>query len=665
MTTLAHGHDIDHAYLTGHHTVSEAHGAPHSYLCRRSGAQVTAAEVADEQRFSKGPGTEWRAALPDHHEALVQHWEKNPWSMTSQHKKDFRKLIQSAPEVTDAPVYRGQHIKGAYGVEDFKKAHPAGSTVSFPRHSSTSLRPEVAAGFGRAVYEIHGHHAKGIGNTLHEAVMPPGKFRVHSSEWKSMPTRASIDGSTTYDSPHLHVVLHPLEDDQKQAAYVHEHPYLPTGRIFSPTKQGEDPRLFDGDHLRPVVRAWVLEQVGEDWDGPYPDWPEWATVYLAGGQASHWYGSGAAHGDGEEADDFDVLVAVDFDEVRRRYPELAGRTPAEIASALTQYFRAGFDRRNERARIPGVDGVWGATAYVNDANSRDIRVLHPYAAYDISGDRWAVRPVETPADWSARSLPESDWDYAESVVRMLDAIDELPEPVRTREGARLFDLVHGDRHNAFGEQGEGVFDLANVVFKYLDLHPDRPLERLVDYKRRAGAMGLVTARVRHVSPDGSPEPEGIMVAIAPPEKVVDALLVEGGETAENMHVTVSYLGSTTEYDKQQLDDVVECVRAWAETQQPFECRVQGAGTFVNDEVHVLVALVDAPALTRMHVDLTDYLRRHGYSPHEDHSFTAHLTLSYERHHVRFLPKITPVSWEVTELWVAVGGQWESVKLGWR
>jgi len=694
------------------------------------------------------------------------------------------------------------------------------------------------------------------------------------------------------------------------AVYVHEHPWLPASRIFTPTKATEDPRLFDGHHLRPEVRSFVLEEIGRDWDGPYHDWPEWATAYLAGGEASRWWGSHAAHGEGAgEADDFDVLIGVDFESLKDAHLEFDGMTPEQIAPVLTQYFRDGLDKRNERVWLlvecqswhldegsqkttspslpgdttrrgshqpsslpstertlrpsemplngqeypsgdpeadtsspmtrsmhsqcgtkpanpssrwlsswtsrqipspidsgvgaiscadrrktthaaavadqtrsrvsvahafsgeaaltisgpitgsalksttassnssmegapsvvgrlgrsstsrstmiddaaltgtglagsafvdssahgatwasvtsestaslllsttspptqpapPGYEwvGPFGVTSYVN-AGARNLVDIKPYAAYDISHGRWAVHPHETPADWSAASLPEWTWDALEGLLAYIDAIREMPEPLRTREGAHLFDDLHSDRTEAFGEHGEGVFDPANVLWKSLDLHPSQPLEFLVGCKRRLAGSAIVelhskedplsqpTAAVRHVRREDSPEPAGMMVAIVPPRSVVQDLVVEGGETPQNIHLTLAYLGKTTEYRQQHLEDLVEVVRAWAELQHPLTCRTQGAGTFVNDGSHVLLALVDVPGLHRVHASLVDFLRVHGYRPREEHSFVPHVTLSYEKHHVRFLPKIVPTDWIATEVWVVVGGRWESVPLG--
>jgi hypothetical protein len=181
---------------------------------RIEGVVVTAVrQSVDPDAASKGPGEEWRAGLPPEHEEMVQAWEKHPAAVgTGKTRANFRKVINTAPEV-DGPVYRGDTPKNTYGFKSrIEASHPVGKQISFGRYSSTSTRPEVAGGFGHVLYEIHGHGARGIGNTLHEAVMPPGKFIVHSTEWRHSPTRAVVDGRTMSNSEHLHVVLHPAKD---------------------------------------------------------------------------------------------------------------------------------------------------------------------------------------------------------------------------------------------------------------------------------------------------------------------------------------------------------------------------------------------------------------------------------------------------------------------
>lgn len=171
------------------------------------------------------------------------------------------------------------------------------------------------------------------------------------------------------------------------------------------------------------------------------------------------------------------------------------------------------------------------------------------------------------------------------------------------------------------------------------------------------------ARVRTAPGPNGEKPDGIMIAIVPPQRVIKNLPIpEGGEDPDNIHITVAYLGKTSEHTKAQMRDLPELIEAWAETQPKLDARVQGVGTFVNEGSHVLWAAVDMPGVNQMHVSLVDYLTRHGFDVKDNHSFTPHLTLSYEKHHVRFLPKIEPTEFRVREIWCCVGGRWESFGL---
>jgi 2'-5' RNA ligase len=177
------------------------------------------------------------------------------------------------------------------------------------------------------------------------------------------------------------------------------------------------------------------------------------------------------------------------------------------------------------------------------------------------------------------------------------------------------------------------------------------------------------ASVRNVSDsksDGDGITQGIMIALVPPEDLAQRLAVEDGEDPAQIHLTLAYLGQTGEYSAQQLADLKETVAAWAEAHEPLSATVQGSGTFVKaqeDGQHVLWASVDAPGLERLHVSLVDYLLERGYHPSMNHVFVPHMTLAYEKHHVRFLPKVERETWTASEVWVCIAGRWESVALG--
>ncbi len=163
------------------------------------------------------PGDAWRLGLPAGHQEMLRRWERDPRTVgRGSERARFRRLISTAPQV-QGPVYRGDEVAGPpYGimpldrqVERFRTMMAEGATISFARHTATSARPEIAGGFGHTVYEIHGAAARAIGNSLHEAIMPPGTYRVTHVERRVSPSRAPIDGKTTFDSDHVHVRLEP------------------------------------------------------------------------------------------------------------------------------------------------------------------------------------------------------------------------------------------------------------------------------------------------------------------------------------------------------------------------------------------------------------------------------------------------------------------------
>ncbi|MGW9067846.1 GNAT family N-acetyltransferase [Streptomyces yangpuensis] len=256
--------------------------------------------------------------------------------------------------------------------------------------------------------------------------------------------------------------------------YEHHHNWLPHDHFFAPGKPDLDERLFDGDRMHPEVRQHLLGLLHGFWAPRYGDsWQSWARVYLAGSEASHFYGNG----------DLDLLIGIDHEALHQHVDAFTGEPNSAIDEKLTDELRHGL---NDPARmLPGPDGKqtgpWENTWFVNPG-SYDIREIKPYAAYDITRDEWAVRPVEVPEDFGPEKLPESTWDVFDALQTLVKAIAELPDGTREREGAALYDYLHADRHSAFGPDGTGLYDPANAVWKALDKAPDAPLQQLIDWK---------------------------------------------------------------------------------------------------------------------------------------------------------------------------------------
>ena len=164
----------------------------------------------------------------------------------------------------------------------------------------------------------------------------------------------------------------------------------------------------------------------------------------------------------------------------------------------------------------------------------------------------------------------------------------------------------------------------------------------------------------HTATDATFAKSSMMIALVPPRSLADKLVVDDGEEATEMHVTLAYLPHVEPHDTGRITGVVA---EWASRHRAPVCRIQGAGTFVKPGAHVLWAAVDVLDSSRLHSTLIDALERAGFKPSKEHGFTAHLTMAYRKHHVRFLPKIEPESFTAYNAWVCRGDDWRPVPFG--
>jgi hypothetical protein len=223
---------------------------------------MPAGQPAKPGRF---PGGDWRQSLPAESDAILRRWEKDPRAVGSSARAAFRAIVGSAP-AAEGSVYRGQETRsGAYWimplarqVEHFRSMIGTGRTIRFARYTSTSSRPEVAAGFGRTVFEFVGHQARSIGNSLHEAVMPPGTYEVVRVERGYGLARAPIDGRTMFSTEQVRVTVRSVEPGtaaagpgNRQPGRVPEFP-APPGSLADP---GRSPAIGRRGASRPRART--------------------------------------------------------------------------------------------------------------------------------------------------------------------------------------------------------------------------------------------------------------------------------------------------------------------------------------------------------------------------------------------------------------------------
>ena len=251
-----------------------------------------------------------------------------------------------------------------------------------------------------------------------------------------------------------------LDRNHKQA--IHEHiidHFEPTERLFAPTKDHLDETLFDEqERMRPEVRKEILKVTDHFFDTHgYTGHERWARVFLAGSQASYWGGN----------HDFDLLIGINYPIFRQVHPELDHLSDAEVDRHFNEQLRDDFNMDGWRPLFDPHGEPWDRTGYVNHA-SFNIADIKPYAAYNVTDDVWAVRPIKEP---EGHEFVTTEWYYFEGVAAQILAAMKLQEPARTQTLTHIWDWVHGDRSRAFGPNGTGAFDRSNALEKYLSQYP--------------------------------------------------------------------------------------------------------------------------------------------------------------------------------------------------
>ena len=144
-------------------------------------------------------------------------------------------------------------------------------------------------------------------------------------------------------------------------------------------------------------------------------------------------------------------------------------------------------------------------------------------------------------------------------------------------------------------------------------------------------------------------------------KAVQASVVPAGTKERDLdHITLVYAHDAPKaLDPLHVDRTVKALREVAEGHAPIAAKLQGWAYFDGAMNHgkpstALVALVDAPGLAELHVDMKNALKQAGHPAAETHGFTPHVTLAYLEHGQRVpnLPKIEGTSFTIDKVMFA-------------
>lgn len=123
---------------------------------------------------------------------------------------------------------------------------------------------------------------------------------------------------------------------------------------------------------------------------------------------------------------------------------------------------------------------------------------------------------------------------------------------------------------------------------------------------------------------------GAMICVPVARKTAEQLAVIGGEPPERMHLTLAYLGTAEMLPVDSEDKILELVAKVADRHPKLKAQFSGIGRFENTQNYedAVVALVDAPGLEDLRVDLVKELEKAGFPVSRTHGFTPHVTIAY-------------------------------------
>jgi 2'-5' RNA ligase len=123
---------------------------------------------------------------------------------------------------------------------------------------------------------------------------------------------------------------------------------------------------------------------------------------------------------------------------------------------------------------------------------------------------------------------------------------------------------------------------------------------------------------------------GAMIALVPTAEDAKRLAVDDGEPAEELHVTLRYLGKGADFSEQSRKQLIEMVRGQAEKLKPFTAEAFNVAIFnpSGDEPCVVLGL-GGEDIVKAHAAVEAAVEDHGADLPEPHKpFVPHLTLVY-------------------------------------
>lgn len=159
---------------------------------------------------------------------------------------------------------------------------------------------------------------------------------------------------------------------------------------------------------------------------------------------------------------------------------------------------------------------------------------------------------------------------------------------------------------------------------------------------------------------------GAMVALYLPPGVAEQLAVPGYEPADELHLTLAYLGKADQLSALQVAAIETATLQAAAGARPLRATVSGLGRFTNvpkGSPEVVWAALDVPGLDELRVRLVGWLVELGVEPDRTHGFTPHVTLAYVEPGVEPVDDVPDLEFTFDRLTTAIAGRRTDYALG--
>jgi hypothetical protein len=240
-----------------------------------------------------------------------------------------------------------------------------------------------------------------------------------------------------------------------------------------------DPALFEDDRLKINVSKDIITDFKQWLFTASIKGDDWSHLWITGSSITYQYGGDRGTGD------LDVMVGVNFQKFLASNPEFDGWSVQDLSSWMNQKMLNELWPKTAHTKFNGKE--FEVTFYFNTTVSDDIKVIHPYAAYDLTDDYWVVKPPELPsnpgtlyaqgwydaADRDTESARELVAKYSMSLSQMEAAAPGTPDwhnagaklHVTLAQAGEMYNGIHAGRKESFASvHGQGYGDWHN--FRY-------------------------------------------------------------------------------------------------------------------------------------------------------------------------------------------------------